>query len=103
MAASDQTIHVNSGGSGAAFVPANNGAPVVIKPGPGRLMKCVVTAVGTAATKIYDNASAASGNVLLAIPASPTLGAVYDVQLAAVNGITCDAITNGSGLAVGYD
>jgi hypothetical protein len=99
----DATIHVNEGGSNTGFVPANSGAAVVIKASPGRLMKVIVTAVGTAATKIYDNASSASGNVLLAIPASPTLGAVYDVQLTALNGIVCDGLTNGSGLTVGYD
>jgi hypothetical protein len=101
--AADATIHVNTGGSNTAFVPANNGAAVVIKNAPGRLMRVIVTAVGTAATKFYDNASAASGSVLLTIPASPTLGAVYDVELSAVNGIVCDGVTNGSGCAVGYD
>jgi hypothetical protein len=58
-------------------VPPNNGATFVVKASPGRLMKVIVTAVGTAATTFFDNSSAASGNKLLAIPASPTLGAVY--------------------------
>jgi hypothetical protein len=101
--AADATIHVNAVGSLTGFVPANNNAAVIVKNAAGRLMKVIVTTIGTAATTFFDNASAASGNKLLVIPASPTLGAVYDVQVSAANGITCDGLANCSGCTVCYE
>src|SRR5215470_13069175 len=69
-AAPDGTNRVNTGGSLSAFVPANNNATFVVKNASGRLMKVTVTATGTAAATFYDNASAASGNKLLIVPAN---------------------------------
>lgn len=73
-----------------------------IKQSAGRLMKVVVTASAAGTVTIYDNASAGSGTILLAIPASPTVGTVYDVNLPAVNGITAVAAATPSSVTIGY-
>jgi hypothetical protein len=76
--------------------------PTVIAAGPGRLCRIIVTAVGTAATKFYDNASAASGVILYTLKASPAVGDIYDVQMPAANGIYCEGAANSSGVTVAY-
>jgi hypothetical protein len=101
--APDATNRVNTGGSLSAFIPANNGATFVVKNAPGRLMKVTVTATGTAAATFYDNASAASGNKLLVVPANAAAGTIYDLQCVAVSGITCDALANCPALSVYYE
>lgn len=73
-----------------------------IKTGPGRLITVVVTAASTGTVTFYDNASAASGTILLVVPASPTVGAVYSVALPAANGIFCVAASSTSSVAVGW-
>lgn len=71
----------------AAFT-ASLTATGVVKSAAGRLLKAVVTtALSAAAVTIYDNAGAASGTILFVIPASAAVGAVYDINLPAVNGI----------------
>ncbi len=72
-----------------------------VKAGPGRLHKVVVTTTTTGAITIYDNASAASGTILLAIPSGATAGTVYDVQLPADNGIYA-SFASGGAITVGY-
>jgi hypothetical protein len=77
-------------------------AAVAVKNSPGRLCKVVVVATGTAAVSIYDNASAASGSVLLTIPANAATGTVYDVGEIAANGITVGQVSNSPALALTY-
>lgn len=84
-------------------IPFGGGA---VKTSAGRLLKVIVTtAFATAGTMtFYDNASAASGTVLLAIPlASGTVGAIFTLDLPAVNGIFVGStgITAGA-VTVGY-
>lgn len=74
---------------------------VTVKAGAGRLLKAVVTASAAGIVTIYDN-TAGSGTVLLTIPASPTVGTVYDVNLPAVNGITVVAAATPSSVTIGY-
>lgn len=81
----------------------------VIKASPGRLLKIAVTTAlaGSGGTlEFWDNTSAGSGTPLLVIPvASGTLGALFSVDLPALNGIY---MTNPSGtvtagaITVGY-
>jgi hypothetical protein len=62
----------------------------IVKASAGRLLKVIVTtAFSTAGTMtFYDNASAASGIQLLAIPlAAGTVGAIFTIDLPAFNGI----------------
>lgn len=84
-------------------IPFGGGA---VKGSPGRLLKVIVTtAFVTAGTMtIYDNASAAAGTVLLAIPlAAGTVGAVFTLDLPAANGIFVGStgITAGA-VTIGY-
>lgn len=94
---------VTTGGASTAAVNAGaTGAPVVIKAGPGRLCRIVVTALGTALINIYDNASAASGTILFTIPASAAAGTIYDVQMPAALGIVAGNAANTPALTVSY-
>ena len=82
--------------------PVTIGTTQVIKAGPGRLLKVMVTTVtATAATTIYDNASAASGTILLVIPVAAAAGTVYDVNLPALNGLTVGGAGTGA-ITIGY-
>lgn len=74
----------------------------VVKPSAGRLLKIIVTTVlGAGAVTVYDNASAASGTVLMVIPSTTAAGTVYDIQLPAVNGIYASFASTG-GVTFGY-
>jgi hypothetical protein len=78
------------------------GTTQVIKGAPGRLLRVVVTTVtASAATTIYDNASAASGTALLVIPVAAAVGTIYDVNLPAVNGLVVGGAGTGA-ITVGY-
>ena len=61
----------------------------VVKPRPGRLAKIVVTAAVTGSITIYDNPSAASGNVIYVSPAAPTLGTILVIDVPARTGMWC--------------
>lgn len=88
--------------SNAAVAAGVGTAAQVIKAGPGYLSGVLVTSAGTAATSIYDNASAASGTVIGYIPANPTAGTFYPFNMPATNGITVGKVANSSGLTVAY-
>jgi hypothetical protein len=69
----------------------------------GRIAKLMVTAAGTAATFIYDNnAGNSTGNIIAIIPASPTVGAFYTVDMPANAGISIPAQVNASTFTLGY-
>ncbi len=70
---------------------------------PGRLCKISVITSGSAATLIYDNASAASGTLLYSVKANPTVGTVIDLNLPCANGIYVAGATNTSALCVTYN
>lgn len=73
-----------------------------VKTSPGRLLKAIVTTViGASPVTVYDNIGAASGTVLLAIPAAAAVGTVYDVNLPAANGIYASFASTG-GVTFGY-
>lgn len=83
-------------------IAAATATPTVLKAGPGRLCQVLVTAVGTDAALVYDNASAASGTVIGAVPASAPVGSVYAFQMPARNGITVAGSAAMPGLTVSY-
>jgi hypothetical protein len=76
-----------------ATVPQGIAALQVVKSSPGRLYTISVTTAGTTSISIFDNASAASGNVLFTTPAASTLGSIYQLNLPAPHGITVAAQT----------
>lgn len=61
----------------ALYVQRTTSGVVLARPGV-LISAVVVVALGTGAVTIYDNASAASGNVLAVIPASAAVGTVVD-------------------------
>ncbi len=77
-------------------------AAVVVKAAPGELVTIVVTATGTAAVSIYDNAAAATGTVLMVIPANAATGAIYNLNMGANNGITVGQVNNSPALTISY-
>ncbi len=79
---------VSDGGRSTTAVAASVSTDTVIKATAGRLAKVLVTATGTNAMQIFDNATAGSGKIIGALPASPAVGAVYDFQMPAANGVT---------------
>lgn len=98
----DKTIQQNNGGQFAAAVAAGASGAAVVLTGHGRLCKVIVMTSGSAATDIYDN-TAASGTKILTIPASPTVGAIYDVQIPVATGIFPAGTTNTSALTITYE
>jgi len=89
---------VTTGGVSTGFLSVTG----ALKASSGRLCSIVVTTVTSAAITIYDNASAASGNILFVIPAAAAVGTIYKPDIAAVNGIYASFAGTGS-LAIGYN
>lgn len=98
----DKTYQMNNGGQYAAAVAAGAPGAAVVLTGAGRLCKVVVMTSGSAATDVYDGLST-SGTKILTIPATPTVGAVYDVQLPVATGIFPGGTTNTSALTISYN
>jgi hypothetical protein len=53
----------------------------------------VIGPVGTGTVTLYDNNSTPSGNVLLTVPASAPIGAVYELDMTATTGIVAAGST----------
>jgi|HubBroStandDraft_6_1064221.scaffolds.fasta_scaffold1123687_2 hypothetical protein len=97
-----QTPYDDAGFPAQAALTAALTGTAVVKPSAGRLLKVIVTTVlGAGAVTIYDNASAASGTVLMVIPSTTAAGTIYDINLPAVNGIYASFASTG-GVTFGY-
>lgn len=96
----DTAANVSSGGSTCTSVPTN-AADVVVKASAGRLCRVLVTTTGVTPLQIYDNATAGSGTIIGALPASPALG-IYDFQLPAANGITIKGSATNPAVTVSF-
>jgi hypothetical protein len=83
---------------GADYVPFTT-TNVVIKPKPGRLAKIVVTVAVTGTLTIYDNPSAAAGNVLYVSAATPGVG-VIPLDIPARTGMFLVPGSAGAGIVV---
>ena len=84
-----------------APVPAN-AATTVIKASPGVIATIVCTVAGTAATTFYDNASTGSGTQLYVTKAAPAVGDIYQINGAALNGITAVGVAGSGAFTVYY-
>jgi hypothetical protein len=84
-----------------AYPLAAAAGTVTIKAQPGRVCSITVTTTGSGLLVIYDNASAASGTILAALPASPALGR-YPVDMPALNGITVSSPASSPAVTIGY-
>jgi hypothetical protein len=102
VAAVSPPAAINQPGSGASTLTVAAATGTAIKATAGYLVKVIVVTSGSAATLIYDNASANSGTVIGAIPASPTIGTVYTFNMPAANGIYAGT-TNTSSFTALYD
>ena len=69
--AANRSLAYNSAGVASAAAAA------AVSTVPGRLFQVMVTQAGTSALNVYDNASAASGLVVCAIPANAVVGSTY--------------------------
>jgi len=88
MALPDYIAHDVVDSTNTVAVAAGVATDTVVKASAGRLAKVLVTATGTAALLIFDNASGHTGTVIGALPASPAVGSIYDFNMSAANGIT---------------
>jgi hypothetical protein len=89
---------------GHASTPVGAGAGnTIIKSSPGRLARILVTATGTAAFVVYDNASAPSGTIIAVVPANALAGTIIDAQAPALNGMTLAGNPDNPGVTVFYD
>jgi hypothetical protein len=89
-------------GSALAVVPIGAGT-TVISARKGRLVRVVATAAAAGGSvTFYDNASTGTGTVLVVIPGTAVIGAAFDVQMPALNGITAVAAASGAALTVAY-
>jgi hypothetical protein len=92
----------STGGTATAAVAAGPGN-TVIKAGPGRLNRVVVTAASTTGVlTFYDNASTAAGTILAIIPGSVAQGTAYDIQMPAAVGIVAAGATGSAAVTVSY-
>jgi len=94
--------HVTSGGTNTLAIAAATATDTVVKGYKGRLCRVLVTATGTNPLQIFDNASAATGTIIGALPASPAVGAVYDFNLPAANGITVKGNAANPGVTISF-
>ena len=95
--------YANTPANGIQYKYIAAATPTVVKASAGFLAKVIVISSGSAVSPFYDNPSAASGNILFELPASPTIGTVYTVQIPATTGIYCGGGTNSSAVTVLYD
>lgn len=93
----------SDGGVSANFaITSGKNSATVISANPGRLCKVTVVTLGTAACIFYDNASAASGNVVGTVTASAAVGTIFNFQCVVANGITASASSSNPALTVQY-
>ena len=90
--------------SPAFAAPVAAAASEAVKAAPGRLASVVITATGTGASAvlIYDNASAAAGTIIGAIPGNAAAGTRYPFDMPAFNGIYVAGVASGPAFTVGY-
>jgi hypothetical protein len=83
-------------------VPAG-AATTVGKASSGVIATIVCTSSGaTAATTFYDNASAGSGTILYLTKTTPAQGDIYQINGAALNGITAVGVAGSAAFTVYY-
>lgn len=76
----------------------------VIKAGPGRLGRVLLTSVaGAAATSIYDNATTNTGTVIGYIPASAVAGTMVSFEMPAAAGITVGGAATNPAMTISFD
>lgn len=75
-------------GTNATPIAAGVTTDTIIKGGPGRLCRVLVTTAGTGAALIFDNASGHTGTIIGAVAANAAAGTLVEAQAPAKSGIT---------------
>jgi len=73
---------------GQSYTPFTTSAGAV-KPRAGRLAKIVITGTVTGSITIYDNPTAASGNIIYVSPSAPAVGQILVIDVPARTGMWC--------------
>lgn len=102
----DMAAALTSGGAGGTSnnqaVPVQAGA-FVVKNSSGFLGGALVTAPGTTTQMtFYDNASAASGNIIGIVPSGATAGQFFPFNMPAKNGITASGSATNPAVTVSF-
>lgn len=93
---------VSLGGNTTTAVAAGAATDSVIKATAGLLARVLVTAAGTNAMAIYDNASAGSGKIVGIIPANSQAGSVFEFHMPCANGITVLGNANNPAVTIAF-
>lgn len=97
-----EVVAAVTGGQVATPVPAGTVGNTVIKATPGRLVHILVTAVGTGALTVYDNATTNAGTIIGLVPAATPVGSLYALHMPAANGITVAGAAANPGVTVSW-
>lgn len=94
---------VSDGGALTASVPTG-AANTVVKAEGGRLCRVLVTTAGTGTGSVlfYDNATTNSGTVIGVVPATVSVGAIYEFLMPASAGIVCVNVASGPVMTVSF-
>lgn len=92
---------VHTGGLFTTAIVGATGANV--KTTQGRVARALVTATGTAALLIYDNALGnGSGTVIGVIPANAAVGSIYAFDMPAANGISVPGVASSPNITLAW-
>lgn len=94
------TLWVTPGGRATVSVPTN--ATTVVKGSAGRLARILITTLGAGTLICYDNATTGSGTIIGSYGASAAVGTVEQLDMPAVNGITCVSSATGPVATVSF-
>jgi hypothetical protein len=87
---------------GTAYLTVTASSAAAVKAAAGRLCKVIVLTTVTSAVSIYDNTNAASGNIVLTIPTTAVVGAIYPVDVPMSAGIYVGGGTGSPKVCVTY-
>jgi hypothetical protein len=91
-----------SGGTDKRCIAPGTTSDTVLKSGPGRLCRVIVTATGAAGVVIFDHDVANAGDLLGVVPPNAPIGSVYDFQTPAIHGMRIPGNSDLPGLIVTY-
>lgn len=93
---------INNDGTQTTAIAAGAAADTVVKASAGRLAAVLVTATGTNAMLIFDNASGHTGTIIGYIPANATVGTIVVFKMPAANGITVQGNAANPGVTISW-
>lgn len=94
-------VLIGVGGQFSSFIPTG-ASTTILKRGPGRVCRIVITAPGTAGFTVFDN-TAGSGSVIYASPATTSAGQVIDLLFPTQTGITVTNVASGPAFGISFN